>query len=94
MEEKAVVDIKALAKEVAIEMTRRTGFAMSMSDVALFLGYDPQSGALTKILNDPTFPRATSLTPGGRRRWARPQVEAWARSKFEEQGEAILSQMR
>ena len=88
------LDYKRLAKELAIEVVKRTAsYAMSSTDVALFLGYEPESGSIRRVLEDPTFPQPVALTENGRRRWARPQVEAWTKAKFDEQGALILRRL-
>ena len=87
-------DYKRLAKELAIEVAKRTSsYAMSSTDVALFLGYEPDSGAVKRVLAEPDFPRPISFTENGRRRWARPQVEAWAKKRFSEQGAMVLGSL-
>lgn len=88
------IDLKELAKLIASEIAKRSSFAMSRNDVAAFFGYTANSSALDSILESPGFPRPAQLTPGGRDRWMRKQVEAWAESQFDREGKFALHALR
>ena len=68
------INIKALAKQIAIELKKRDAFVMSATDIALFFGFAPTSASLRRLLADSTFPQPTSLTPNGFRCWKRDDV--------------------
>ena len=88
------INIKALAKQIAIELKKRDAFVMSATDIALFFGFAPTSTSLRRLLADSTFPQPTSLTPNGFRCWKRDDVIAWANRKFEARGRAALETYR
>ncbi len=53
------INIKALAKQIAIELKKRDAFVMSATDIALFFGFAPTSTSLRGF--SPTQPFLSRL---------------------------------
>lgn len=83
-------DVKRIAKATALEVERTKSLTLSISEVAILLGYAPYSSAVEAIIARADFPRPRQLNPGGRNRWLREDVAAWARSQFKPSGREIL----